>query len=101
MRATRRGRAGANAEEMAIDLAIAVLFAGVLFLDRPGQPRELWPRLYQIALAITLAGFVVALGAAAFPVEDIETALFSTDEKSPVRWLVIGVVDEHEPGVRV
>ncbi len=23
------------------------------------------------------------------------------DEKSPVRWLVIGVVDEHEPGVRV
>jgi len=23
------------------------------------------------------------------------------DEKSPVRWLVIGVVDEKEPGVRV
>jgi microcompartment protein CcmK/EutM len=23
------------------------------------------------------------------------------DEMSPVRWLVIGVVDEHEPGVRV
>lgn len=23
------------------------------------------------------------------------------DQKSPVRWLVIGVVDEHEPGVRV
>ena len=23
------------------------------------------------------------------------------DEKSPVRWLVIGVVDEDEPGVRV
>jgi len=23
------------------------------------------------------------------------------DEKSPVRWLVIGVVDEHEPGVRI
>ena len=23
------------------------------------------------------------------------------DEKSPVRWQVIGVVDEHEPGVRV
>jgi len=23
------------------------------------------------------------------------------DEKSPVRWLVVGVVDELEPGVRV
>jgi ethanolamine utilization protein EutN len=23
------------------------------------------------------------------------------DQKSPVRWLVIGIVDEHEPGVRV
>jgi len=23
------------------------------------------------------------------------------DEKSPVRWQVVGVVDEHEPGVRV
>jgi ethanolamine utilization protein EutN len=23
------------------------------------------------------------------------------DERSPVRWSVIGVVDEHEPGVRV
>ena len=23
------------------------------------------------------------------------------DDKSPVRWLIIGVVDEHEPGVRV
>jgi microcompartment protein CcmK/EutM len=23
------------------------------------------------------------------------------DEKSPVRWLIIGLVDEHEPGVRV
>jgi ethanolamine utilization protein EutN len=23
------------------------------------------------------------------------------DEKSPVRWLVVGVVDENEPGVRV
>jgi microcompartment protein CcmK/EutM len=23
------------------------------------------------------------------------------DEKSPARWMVIGVVDEHEPGVRV
>jgi ethanolamine utilization protein EutN len=23
------------------------------------------------------------------------------DEKSPVRWMVVGVVDEHEPGVRV
>jgi len=24
-----------------------------------------------------------------------------SDEKSPVRWLIIGVVDEHEPGVRI
>jgi microcompartment protein CcmK/EutM len=23
------------------------------------------------------------------------------DDKSPVRWMVIGVVDEREPGVRV
>ena len=23
------------------------------------------------------------------------------DQKSPVRWLVIGVVDESEPGVRI
>ena len=23
------------------------------------------------------------------------------DEKSPVRWLIIGIVDEKEPGVRV
>jgi ethanolamine utilization protein EutN len=23
------------------------------------------------------------------------------DEKSPVRWLVVGIVDEHEPGNRV
>ena len=23
------------------------------------------------------------------------------EKKSPVRWLVVGVVDEHEPGVRV
>ncbi len=23
------------------------------------------------------------------------------DKKSPVRWLVIGIVDEHEPGVRI
>jgi len=22
-------------------------------------------------------------------------------EKSPVRWLVVGIVDEHEPGIRV
>lgn len=23
------------------------------------------------------------------------------DDRSPVRWLVIGIVDEHEPGVRI